>query len=158
MSFRPENTHWFIWSAGIFAADQLSKLAVVQWLLLKPLVVLTPWLNLQLRFNTGAAFSMLALENGWQRWVLSAFSMVVAVVLGMWLMELEEGYKWLKWGLALVVGGSLGNMIDRLARGQVIDFVDFHIGQWHFATFNLADSAITVGAIIIAIHIVFRKV
>lgn len=158
MSLKTENSYWFIWSAGVFAADQLSKLAVIQWLILKPLIVLTPWLNLQLRFNSGAAFSMLILVNGWQRWILSIFSMIVAVVLGMWMMELEEGYKWLKWGLALVVGGALSNMVDRLARGQVVDFIDFHIGDWHYATFNLADSAITVGAIIIAIHIVFRKV
>lgn len=158
MSLRVENTHWFIWSAAVFALDQLSKLAVIQWLILKPLLVLTPWLNLRLSFNSGAAFSMLILVNGWQRWILSAFSLVIAVVLGMWLMELEEGYKWLKWGLALVVGGALSNMVDRLARGQVIDFIDFHIHDWHYATFNLADSAITVGAIIIAIHIVFKKV
>ncbi len=158
MSLRTENTRWFIWSAAVFALDQVSKLAVIQWLVLKPLIVLTPWLNLRLGFNTGAAFSTLILVNGWQRWILSAFSMIVSVVLGVWLLELDEGYRWLKWGLALVVGGALSNMIDRLVRAQVVDFIDFHIGAWHYATFNIADSAITIGAIIIAIHIVFKKV
>lgn len=158
MSLRVENMSWFIWSAGVFAADQVSKLMVLQWLLLKPLVVLTPWLNLQLRLNDGAAFSMFVMVNGWQRWILSIFSGIIAVVLGLWLLELEDGYRWLKWGLAMVVGGALSNMVDRLVRGQVLDFIDFHINAWHFATFNVADSAITVGALIIAIHIVFRKV
>lgn len=158
MRLRAENSHWFIWSGVIFALDQLSKFALIKALSIKPLLVLTPWLNLQLGYNTGAAFSTLILVNGWQRWILSALSMIVSVVLGVWLLELEDGYRWLKWGLALVVGGALSNMVDRLARGYVVDYIDFHIGTWHYATFNLADSAITVGAIIIAIHIIFKKV
>lgn len=158
MNLRIENTPWFIWSAGVFALDQISKLFILSYLMAKPLMVLTPWLNLQLRFNTGAAYSMLILVNGWQRWILSALAFVVSIVLGVWLMELDAGYRWLKWGLALVIGGAFSNMIDRLIRGQVVDFIDFHIGTWHFATFNIADAGITIGAFIIALFIILKKV
>ena len=140
---------WLMLAAVIVLADYFTK----QWALLhlvlhEPQAVL-PYFNFTLVYNQGAAFSMLSNENGWQRWFLSAIALVVSVFIVYWLKRTPQTPTVHKLGLACVLGGALGNAIDRLYYGYVIDFLDFHLGVWHFPAFNLADSAITCGAILL---------
>ena len=111
----------------------------------RPVQVL-PILNMSLQYNTGAAFSFLEDAGGWQRWFFSAVAIVISLGLCVWLSRLQAGETLLAWSLALILGGALGNLWDRLALGHVVDFISFHYGGWYFPAFNLADSAITLGA------------
>ena len=135
----------------LLIADQATKLWADAALALYRPVALLPILNLTLSYNTGAAFSLLADQAGWQRWLLSALAVAVSGYLGWWLSRLRSGMVWHFAGLAAILGGALGNLVDRLAYGYVIDFVDFHYGDWHYPAFNLADSAITVGVVLLII-------
>ena len=109
-------------------------------------VQLLPVLNMNLQYNTGAAFSFLQDAGGWQRWFFSAVAIVVSLVLCVWLARLQRGENLLALSLAFILGGALGNLWDRLALGHVVDFISFHYGNAYFPAFNLADSAITLGA------------
>jgi signal peptidase II len=111
----------------------------------RPVQVL-PVLNMSLQYNTGAAFSFLEDAGGWQRWFFSAVAIVISLGLCVWLSRLQAGETLLAWSLALILGGALGNLWDRLALGHVVDFISFHYGGSYFPAFNLADSAITLGA------------
>ena len=111
----------------------------------RPVQVL-PVLNMNLQYNTGAAFSFLEDAGGWQRWFFSAVAIVISLGLCVWLSRLQAGETLLAWSLALILGGALGNLWDRLALGHVVDFISFHYGGSYFPAFNLADSAITLGA------------
>jgi signal peptidase II len=111
----------------------------------------TPFFNLVLVFNKGAAFSFLAGAPGWQTPVLAAFSVVASIVISVLLVR-NTSKKMLCGGLALILGGALGNLIDRLRFGQVVDFLDFHAMGWHWPAFNMADSAITVGAVVLILE------
>jgi signal peptidase II len=104
-----------------------------------------PFFNLVLVFNTGAAFSFLGDASGWQRWFFIALALVVSLVLLAWLRRLGEGERLTGWGLVLVLGGAVGNLIDRVLLGHVVDFLDFHWAGWHWPAFNVADMAITCG-------------
>lgn len=129
----------------IVAADQLTKAWVQRTLTLYERKPIFPFLNLTYTRNPGAAFSFLADAGGWQVWffILLAFGMVLAIIY--WLWRLPEEARFERWGLALILGGAIGNLIDRLRYGAVVDFLDFHVGTWHWPAFNVADSAITVG-------------
>ena len=105
-----------------------------------------PWFNLTLQHNTGAAFSFLSNAGGWQRYFFSAVAVVISIALAIWLLRLSPGQWLLALGLGLILGGALGNLWDRLALGYVVDFISVHYGGWYFPAFNIADSAITVGA------------
>jgi signal peptidase II len=109
-------------------------------------VQLLPVLNLSLQYNTGAAFSFLQDAGGWQRWFFSGVAIVVSLVLCVWLVRLPPAENLLAWSLAFILGGALGNLWDRLALGHVVDFISFHYAGSYFPAFNLADSAITLGA------------
>ena len=109
-------------------------------------VKIMPILNMSLQYNTGAAFSFLRDAGGWQRWFLGAVAIVVSLGLCVWLVRLKPGENLLAWSLAFILGGALGNLWDRLALGHVVDFISFHYGGSYFPAFNLADSAITLGA------------
>lgn len=142
---------WFWLSAVVVIIDQLSKFYVSESLASQPPMELTSWLNLILAHNTGAAFSFLGDAGGWQRWFFVILSSVVSIVIAVWLMRLPKTNICLASALSLILGGAVGNLIDRAWFGYVVDFIDFHIDTWHYATFNIADSAIFIGAILMLI-------
>src|SRR5690606_30388075 len=112
-----------------------------------------PGFDLLLVHNTGAAFSFLSSAGGWQRWALTAISAVVSLVLLLWLWRLPPRQTLLGLALATILGGALGNLYDRWVLGYVIDFISLYYGQWRFATFNIADAAISVGAGLLALDV-----
>jgi signal peptidase II len=136
---------WFAGAAAIVLADQLTKWLVLARFAAGERVELTSFFNLVLVFNKGAAFSFLAAEAGWQTPVLAAFALGASLVVSVLLVRSPER-RMLCAGLALILGGALGNLVDRLRFGHVVDFLDFHVAGWHWPAFNVADSAITIGA------------
>lgn len=140
---------WLLLGLLILVADQFSKLLVLYYLHPYERIDLLPVLNITLLFNKGAAFSMLAGANGWQQWLFVVLALVFSGAILVWLRRLPaHGQAWLAAGLSLILGGALGNAVDRVWHGHVIDFIQVHYATHYFPTFNLADSAITVGAII----------
>ncbi len=137
---------WLALTGAIIAADQWSKYLVEHALRLSETHYYLPVFNLVRAHNRGAAFSMFDAASGWQRWVFSALAGVVSVTLITWLYRLERRAVLMAAALALILGGALGNVIDRLRLGYVVDFVQVHWGPHYFPAFNIADSAITVGA------------
>jgi len=138
---------WLPLTAAVIGADQLVKAWVVHHFGLFERVHVLPVLDLILTYNTGAAFSFLAGAAGWQRWVFIGLALAVSVVLIAWLRRLHAAReRLLAAALALIAGGASGNMLDRLLHGRVVDFVHVHWQQHYFPAFNVADSAITVGA------------
>ena len=142
---------WFALAAAVIVADQ-----IVKWIVLRAFApgeqrVLTDFLNLVLVFNKGAAFSLFAQAPGWQTPLLSAFAIIAAIVVG-WFILRSPDKKLFCLGLALILGGAIGNVIDRLRFGHVVDFVDVHAFGWHWPAFNVADSAISVGAVILILE------
>jgi signal peptidase II len=142
---------WFALAAAIVVADQLTKWAVLANFAHGERRELTGFLNLVLVYNKGAAFSMFADADGWQTPLLVGFALVAAAVVG-YLIVRNPGKRLLSLGLALILGGALGNLIDRLRYGQVVDFLDFHAWGWHWPAFNVADSAICVGAAVLILE------
>jgi signal peptidase II len=142
---------WLWLSAAIVAVDQVTKLAAEDALVLHRPVPVLPFFNLTLAYNEGAAFSLLSDAGGWQRWFFTTLALAVSAGLSFWLYQLPRHERWTAAALALVIGGALGNLIDRLLHGHVIDFLDFHVAGWHWPAFNVADSAISVGAVLILV-------
>jgi signal peptidase II len=136
---------YFLVSLAIVAADQLTKWLVLERFAPGERLELTGFFNLVLAFNKGAAFSFLAGAGGWQTPLLVAFALAAAIVVSVLLLR-SPGRSLFCAGLALILGGAVGNVIDRLRLGHVVDFLDLHAGGWHWPAFNVADSAITVGA------------
>jgi signal peptidase II len=141
---------WFLIAAAIVVADQLTKWAVLARFAPGERLEVTQFFNLVLAFNKGAAFSFLAGAGGWQTPVLVAFAIIAAVVVSVMLVR-SPGRRLFCAGLALILGGALGNVIDRLRYGHVVDFLDLHAAGWHWPAFNVADSAITVGAALLIV-------
>lgn len=140
-----KNLNW-LWLGGVvLVLDQLTKWQVEQHLSLYERIEILPFFNLTLAYNPGAAFSMLADAGGWQRWFFTMVAVIAILVMLVWLLRLR-GERILAAGLALIVGGALGNLVDRLLHGHVVDFLDFHWAGWHFPAFNMADTAISLGA------------
>ncbi len=152
--WNPTMLWWLSVSALVLVADQGSKAWMIGHLVYASPHEVLPVFNLTLLYNTGAAFSFLAAESGWQRWLFSALAVLVSAVLVRWLLLLQRGERWLPSAISLILGGALGNLIDRVLHGYVIDFLQFHWDQHYFPAFNLADSAITVGAIMMALSLV----
>jgi signal peptidase II len=143
----PNGLRWLPLSLGVILLDQLTKLAIVRHFALYERVAVLPVLDITRLHNSGAAFSMLADASGWQRWFFTVLAVAVAVAIVWWLSRLKAKSQWLlACSLSLILAGALGNLIDRLRLGHVIDFIHAHWGEWYFAAFNVADSAITVGA------------
>ncbi len=142
---------WLWLSVSVVALDQASKWLVLTNLTPHQPIELATNLNLVLMFNTGAAFSFLSDAGGWQRWLFAAFALLVSIVLGAWLLRLRNSERLLAAGLALLIGGALGNLIDRAALGHVVDFIQVYLPVIPLAmfnpwpAFNVADSAITLG-------------
>lgn len=130
----------------VIALDRYSKGWVVGHLNPYDPLFITQQLNLTLSFNTGAAFSFLNSASGWQNFLFSGLAIVVSVMIVLWLSTLAPRERWKGVALALILGGALGNAWDRFVYGYVIDFLSFHVNDWHFAIFNVADSAICIGA------------
>lgn len=147
---------WISVSILVIAADQATKWAIVEWVPLYGKVPLNSFLNLTHQQNPGAAFSFLAGAAGWQRWFFVVLASVVSGVIGVWLWRIrKQGPLVLKAGLALVLGGAVGNLIDRAVQGYVTDFIQVWFGSWAFPSFNVADSAISVGAALLIIDAIF---
>jgi signal peptidase II len=141
---------WLALSVAVVAADQLTKLLITENLSLYQRVNVLPVLDLVRMHNTGAAFSFLADASGWQNWLFAGVAIVVSAALVWWLASLpRSGQALLALGLALVLGGAIGNLVDRLLYGYVVDFILWHYREWSYPAFNVADSAITCGVILI---------
>ena len=136
---------WFLLSFVIIVCDQWSKYLIVQNFGFNQIKVVFSFLNITLRYNAGAAFSFLN-AGGWQYLILIGVPVIVSMILCIWLYRVSASEKLLSTGLSLILGGAVGNLIDRIRFGYVTDFIDFHIRGWHFATFNVADAAVTIGA------------
>jgi len=139
---------WLSISLIVIVLDQLSKAAISRHFVYGESMPITEFFNLVLVHNTGAAFSFLSDAGGIQRWLFTAIAIVASVWI-VWLLRKHQEEKLFSFALAFILGGALGNLIDRMAYGYVVDFLDFYWGASHFAAFNLADAAITCGAILL---------
>ncbi len=150
---------WLWITVVVFVLDQVTKAFFQSELTMYQQIEVIPDLfSWTLAYNTGAAFSFLADSSGWQRWLFALIAVAVSVVLLVWLKRLKRGETWLAIALALVLGGALGNLYDRMVLGHVVDFILVHWqDRWRFPAFNLADSAITVGAIMLALDMFKSK-
>ena len=138
---------WLGIAAIMILLDQISKITMAKTFAYNQARAVTSFFNLVLVHNKGAAFSFLAAESGWQRYLFTGLGIAAAFVI-VYLLKRHAGQRLFCWALALILGGAVGNVIDRLLYGHVIDFLDFHLSSWHFPAFNFADSAICVGAIL----------
>lgn len=127
------------------ALDQATKLTIVATMRLYESIPVISFFNLTYVHNEGAAFSFLSDAGGWQRWFFAGLATIISIIIAIWLARLKKHEILLAMSLALILGGAIGNLIDRLAYGYVIDFLDFYYKTWHFPAFNVADSAITIG-------------
>ena len=129
----------------ILIADQLTKVMILGYYQLGDSTYVTSFFNVVRVHNSGAAFSFLAGASGWQRWFFTVIGVVAAIVI-LWMLKSHAGQKLFAFALACILGGAIGNVIDRVMYGYVVDFLDFHWAGWHFPAFNVADAAISIGA------------
>ncbi|MBA3581499.1 MAG: lipoprotein signal peptidase [Gammaproteobacteria bacterium] len=148
---------WFWLSALVIMLDQLTKIAAEHYLARYSALEIFPHFNLVLAYNSGAAFSFLSQAGGWQRWFFIILTTVISIGLIIWIRRLSAKAYWEGAAFSLILGGAIGNFIDRLAYGHVIDFLDVYYGRYHWPTFNIADSAITIGAVILISQSIFMK-
>ncbi len=146
---------WLFCAAGIVLVDQITKLAILRRFSEGERVNFTSFFDLTLAYNPGAAFSFLANAGGWQRWFFTALALIVSGVIVFWLRKETRTLPAL--GLTLVLGGAIGNVIDRIWLGKVIDFLLVYWKDWYYPAFNVADSAITCGAIVLIFDSFFGK-
>ena len=147
----------FLWlSLAVLVLDQVTKLWIESSFTLHERVpVINGFFDLMLAYNKGAAFSFLADQDGWQRWFFTVLSVVISIVLLVWLRRLPSSHRWTAFAIALVIGGAIGNLIDRIAYGHVVDFLLVYIDPWYWPAFNVADSAISIGVVILIITELF---
>lgn len=139
---------WLGIAALVIVLDQFTKVMVLNEFRLGDSRYITDWFNLVRVHNTGAAFSFLAHAGGWQRWFFVGLGTVATVVI-VWMLRQHAGQRMFSWALSLILGGAIGNVIDRLVHGYVVDFIQVHHSGWYFPSFNVADSAISVGAVLL---------
>ena len=140
-------TLWLGIAMIIVLLDQLSKITLSRMMVFGQSDTVTSFFNLVMVYNRGAAFSFLADQPGWQRYFFAGVSLLASLLI-IWMLKRHSGQRLFCWAMALILGGALGNLIDRIAYGYVIDFLDFHVGGFHWPAFNVADSAITLGAVL----------
>jgi signal peptidase II len=148
MASRGSSGDWLRWlglALAIFMADQLTKVLIVGYYRLGDSTYIASFFNIVRAHNTGAAFSFLAGASGWQRWFFTVIGVAAAVFIT-WMLRSHPGQKLFSFALACILGGAIGNVVDRLLHGYVVDFIQVHWRGWYFPAFNVADSAITVGA------------
>ena len=148
---------WLWCSLLVVVLDQLSKVWAVMQLPLHSPQPVFPSLNMTLAYNRGAAFSFLSDASGWQRWFFAVLAIVVSIAIIFWLRRLRSTEKCQGLALSLILGGALGNVWDRIQLGYVVDFIDVYYGAWHWPVFNIADSAITVGAVLLIVDAFIGK-
>lgn len=141
---------WLGWALLVLLADQFTKVLILGYYQLGDATPITSFFNIVRVHNTGAAFSFLAGAGGWQRWFFTGIALI-AVVFIVWQLRAHPGQKLFCFALASIMGGAIGNVIDRLVHGYVVDFLDFHLNNWHFPAFNIADAGITLGAICVVL-------
>lgn len=146
---------WLGIAALIILADQFTKTLIVGAFQLGDSHTVTSFFNIVRAHNTGAAFSFLAGAGGWQRWFFIGLGIAAAFFI-VWMLRSHAGQRLFSWALALILGGALGNVIDRFIHGYVVDFLQFHYAGWAFPSFNVADSAITVGAACLILDEILR--
>ena len=149
MTHHKSGLRWLWLAVLAFVLDQASKLAVVKLLPFGyPGVEITPFFNLVHVYNKGAAFSFLADQGGWQRWFFAVLAFAICGLLIHWLRKQSVTQRWSGIAYSLIIGGALGNVIDRIRFGAVVDFVQWHVAGFYWPAFNIADSAITIGAVL----------
>jgi signal peptidase II len=142
----------WLWLAVLsLGLDQASKLIIDNVMQLYESRAVFAFFNLTYVHNTGAAFSFLSDAGGWQRWLFAGLAVGMSIVISVWLTRLKPNETFIAIALSLILGGAIGNLVDRLAYGYVIDFLDIYYGNWHWPAFNIADSAITVGVVLMLI-------
>ena len=156
MTSRLYARHWFLLALIIVLVDQISKWAAEAYLAPYQPVPVVPLFNLTLAYNTGAAFSFLSDAGGWQRWFFILLTVAVVAVLVNWLWRMRAEERLHAASISLILGGAIGNLIDRVLHGHVIDFIDVYYGSHHWPIFNIADSAITVGVTLLIADLFFN--
>ncbi len=146
---------WFALSLIIILLDQLTKQIAVDIIPLYESIEVLPFFSWTLLYNEGAAFSFLSDQGGWQRWFFIILSTIVTTVLAIWLFRLQDDEQSIALSLSLIIGGAIGNLIDRVLLGHVVDFIHLHYQEYYWPAFNVADSAITVGVVIMIIDSLF---
>ena len=146
---------WLMLSVIILLLDQITKFYAVQSLTLYEQKYIYDGVNLTLMHNTGAAFSFLSDAGGWQRWFFIGISCLVSIIIVVWMYNTLTKSRWLLLALVFILGGALGNLWDRVTLGYVIDFIEVYYNDLYWPAFNIADSAITIGAIILILDTVF---
>lgn len=146
--FRASPTGMFPWlglALVLLLADQFTKVLILGYYQLGDSTRITDFFNIVRVHNAGAAFSFLSDASGWQRWFFTGIGLLAAAVI-LWMLKSHSGQKLFSFALACILSGAIGNVIDRVLYGYVVDFLDFHWAGWHFPAFNIADSAISIGA------------
>lgn len=143
---------WYILSAFVVLADQLTKNIVTENFLYGENLNVFSGVNLILIHNAGAAFSFLSDAGGWQRWLFLLISLIVSIILAAWLYRLKKTQFFMSLSLSLILGGAIGNLIDRIFLGYIIDFIDIFYKSYHWPVFNIADASITLGVAIFIIN------
>ena len=146
---------WLGLALLLLIADQFTKVLILGYYRLGDATYVTSFFNIVRVHNTGAAFSFLASASGWQRWFFTGIGIVAALFI-IWMLKSHAGQKLFSFAMACILGGAVGNVVDRTLHGYVVDFLDFHYGNWHFPAFNIADSAITVGAVCLILDELLR--
>lgn len=141
---------WLGIAGIVLLLDQLTKITITQMFTYGESRPVTSFFNLVLAYNKGAAFSFLSTQSGWQRYFFTAIGIAAALFI-VYLLKKHAGQRLFCWALALILGGAVGNVIDRILYGHVIDFLDFYIRNWHWPAFNVADSAICIGAVLFVV-------
>ena len=146
---------WLGLALLILIADQFTKVLILGYYKLGDATYVTSFFNVVRVHNAGAAFSFLANAGGWQRWLFTGIGIAAALFI-VWMLKAHAGQKLFSFALACILGGAIGNVIDRSLYGYVVDFLDFHYALWHFPAFNIADSAITIGAVCLILDEILR--
>jgi len=146
---------WLGLALLILIADQFTKVLILGYYKLGDATYVTSFFNVVRVHNSGAAFSFLAGAGGWQRWLFTGIGVAAALFI-IWMLKSHAGQKLFSFSLACILGGAIGNVIDRSLYGYVVDFLDFHVAGWHFPAFNVADSAITIGAVFLILDEILR--
>lgn len=150
-------TRWLWIAVIVFGLDRLTKHLAEEYLDAYSALAITPGFNLILSYNKGAAFSFLDQAPGWQMWFFGGIALVVSIAIIVWLSKLSYRDRWISIALSLIVGGALGNLWDRLNYGHVIDFIQWYVSDFYWPVFNVADSAVCIGALMMFVSTFFKR-